>query len=172
MTQRILIAGIGNIFFGDDAFGVEVVRELAQRAWPEGVRVVDFGIRSYDLAFALTEGYEAVILVDAVPRGEPSGTTYLMVIEVGELPKPESETPDAHSLNPFSVLQMAKAMGDVSGKLFLVGCEPATLEAEDGQLKLSGPVQAAIPQAVAMIEELISDLRGSKEKTKACLAPA
>src|SRR5436190_545744 len=128
MTERILVAGVGNIFFGDDAFGVEVVRELAQHAWPETVRVVDFGIRSYHLAFALTEGYEAVILVDAVPRGEVPGTIYLMEIDVEETPKMDSDLPDGHSLNPFRVLQMAQALGGVRGRLFLIGCEPAVLE--------------------------------------------
>jgi len=81
MSGRILIAGIGNIFLGDDAFGVEVIRELSSRVWPDDVRVVDFGVRGYDLAFALTDGYEAAILVDAVGRGEPPGTTYLVEID-------------------------------------------------------------------------------------------
>ena len=166
MSARILIAGIGNIFFGDDAFGVEVARDLAQRGWPDGVRVVDFGTRSYDLAYALTETYQAVILVDAVPRGEPPGTTYLMELDPGELPKLDAEIPDAHNLTPVRALQMAQALGGVRAKLFLVGCEPAVLETEDGQLKLSEPVQAAVPQAELVIAELISDLLHSNELTE------
>jgi hydrogenase maturation protease len=80
--KRVLIAGIGNIFLGDDGFGVRVVNELRQRRLPDSVDVIDFGIRSYDLAFALTNGYDAVVLVDAVPRGEPPGTTYLIEIDL------------------------------------------------------------------------------------------
>src|SRR5437763_1683978 len=161
---RILIAGIGNIFLGDDAFGVEVVRELAQRPWPDGVRVVDFGIRGHDLALALTDNYDAVVLVDAVPRGEPPGSTYMLEIDLCQLPKLESETLDTHSLNPVRALHMAQAFGGVSGKVFLVGCEPAVLETADGQFALSDAVQAAVPQARAVIEELVSDLLAAKEK--------
>jgi hydrogenase maturation protease len=171
MKPRVLVAGIGNIFLGDDGFGVEVIRQMSARERPDGVRVVDFGIRSYDLAFALTEGYDAVILADAVPRGEPPGTIYLMEIGAGELPKLEPETLDPHSLNPMSVLQMARAMGCVSGKLFVVGCEPAVLETEDGLIQLSAAVKAAVPQAIMMIEELISDLSRSEETTNAGLVP-
>jgi len=145
---------------------------MAQRPWPEGVRIVDFGIRSYDLAFALTEGYDAVILVDAVRRGQAPGTTYLMELDPGELPRTQAEAPDGHSLDPVSVLQMAQSLGGLSGKLFLVGCEPAVFETEDGEMKLSDAVQAAVPQAVSMIEELISDLRGTKQTTTAGFVPA
>lgn len=80
-TPRILVAGIGNIFLGDDAFGVEAVRELMQHRWPAGVRIIDFGIRSYELAFALVDGYDAVILIDAAVRGQVPGTLYLVEIE-------------------------------------------------------------------------------------------
>ena len=76
--KRILIAGVGNIFHGDDAFGVEVIRALSTRPLPEQVVVEDFGIRSYDLAYALTDSYDAVILVDAMPRGRPPGTVSLV----------------------------------------------------------------------------------------------
>src|SRR5690349_21667105 len=84
-APRILVAGIGNIFLGDDAFGVEAVRELMQHHWPAGVRVIDFGIRSYDLAFALADGYDAVILIDAAARGQVPGTLYLVEIEQEEI---------------------------------------------------------------------------------------
>src|SRR3954462_334859 len=79
---RLLIAGVGNIFLGDDAFGVEVVQRLARRPLPEGIRVVDFGIRGLDLAYALLDGYEATILVDALPRGGPPGTLYVLEPEL------------------------------------------------------------------------------------------
>ena len=109
---KVLVAGVGNIFLGDDAFGVEVVQRLASRALPEHVSVVDFGIRSYDLAYALMEPWELVILVDAVSRGEEPGTVYLIE---PELPQP-GESPDesafdAHSMNPVSVLQLVEQTG-------------------------------------------------------------
>src|SRR3954447_24299848 len=111
MSRRILVAGIGNIFLGDDAFGVEVARRLLQGPLPEGVRVVDFGIRSYDLAYAIMDSYEAVILVDATPRGQPPGTVYLLEPDPGEIGSPETEVVNAHSLNPVQVLRMVQSLG-------------------------------------------------------------
>lgn len=167
--KRILIAGIGNIFYGDDAFGVEVVRQLSQREWPDEVTVVDFGIRGYDLAFALTQGYDAIIFVDAVARDEPPGTTCLMELDLEELAALPCEAPDAHTLNLVSVLQMARTLGPVSSTLLLVGCEPAVLESEDGQLELSEAVRASLPHACELVEEAVNDLL--TEKT-AGLVPA
>ena len=172
MSGRILIAGVGNIFLGDDAFGVEVVRELSARAWPDDVRVIDFGIRGYDLAFALTDGYEAAILVDAVARGEPPGTTYLMEIDGAEVAKLEPENINAHGLNPMAVLQMAHSLGGIGGKLFLVGCEPATLEPLDGQTGLSDAVRPAVTQALELIDSLVSELLHSNINPTAGFKPA
>src|SRR5579872_4657529 len=104
MTRRILIAGIGNIFMGDDAFGVETARRLLQRTWPEGVRVVDFGIRSYDLACAITDGYEAVILVDATQRGYNPGTLYLIEPDLSQLDRLDAGAADAHGMDPIRTL--------------------------------------------------------------------
>jgi hydrogenase maturation protease len=171
MSRRILIAGIGNIFHGDDAFGVEVARELGQRSWPEGVQVMDFGIRGYDLAYALTDGYYAVILVDAVPKGGAAGTTYLIELDPEHLPESGPEGSDAHSLHPLRALQMAQRLGRVEAKLFLVGCEPATLESEEGRMELSPAVRAAIPEARAMIEKMVSDLLGENENVNAGFEP-
>ena len=87
MNGRILVAGIGNIFLADDGFGCEVVRWLAERELPDNVEVRDFGIRGMDLAYALMDPYEAVVLVDAVSRGEDPGTVYLIEAEVPEDPE-------------------------------------------------------------------------------------
>src|SRR5690348_5254171 len=100
MTRRILIAGIGNIFMGDDAFGIETVRELLRHPLPEGVRAVDFGIRSYDLAYAMLEGYHATVLVDATSRGQEPGTVYLIEPDLNELSGLEADAVNAHSMNP------------------------------------------------------------------------
>lgn len=129
--MRILIAGIGNIFFGDDAFGCEVVRELLQRDWPEGVRVEDFGIRSYDLAYAIMDGYDIVILVDATPRGRSPGTISLIEPDLASLEADGGEVVNAHSMNPVRVLQMVRSLGGETQQLYLVGCEPAVLETEE-----------------------------------------
>jgi hydrogenase maturation protease len=154
--KRILIAGIGNIFLGDDAFGCEVARELSARAVPPEVTVRDFGIKSYDLAYALADKYDAIVLVDATPRGDPPGTTYLMEIEAGGLAELDAEITDAHTMSPVNALKMAQSVGPVTSKIYLVGCEPATLEAEDGEIGLSEPVQRAIPQAVELVQGMLS----------------
>jgi hydrogenase maturation protease len=160
--KRILIAGIGNIFLGDDAFGVETIRELAKREWREEVRVVDFGIRAYDLAYAIADGYDAVILVDAAPRGQVPGTVYLIEPDVNGLEKTDFMV-NGHSLNPVTVLQMAASLDGQIGRLYLVGCEPAVLECEDGQMGLSAPVAAAVPQAMQMILSLTNELLDKRE---------
>ncbi len=172
-NASILVAGIGNIFLGDDAFGVEVVRALLKRPLPDQVLVRDFGISSYDLAYALTEAYATAILLDAVMRGEaPPGTTYLIQPELEHLPPLASGAGDAHTMNPVVVLQMAKAFGALPPNLYLVGCEPAVLDCENGALGLSPAVQAAVPQAVALVESLLARLLDSETKTNAGLAPA
>ena len=159
---RILIAGIGNIFFGDDAFGVEVVRRLASRPMPAGVRVVDFGIRGLDLAYALSDGYGAAILVDAVQRGGTPGTLYLLELDpdASDLPPPSMEP---HTLDPWRVLGLARTLDGKVGQVFLLGCQPASFEPEDGSMELSEPVQAALPEAIAMIDALIAKIRDAGE---------
>jgi hydrogenase maturation protease len=156
---RILVAGIGNIFLGDDAFGCEVARQLAQQSWPENVRVVDFGIRGFDLAYALLDGQDVTILVDATPRGEAPGTLYTIEPDLNELDELDLEAiPETHGMNPLKVLKMVKAMGGEFKQILLVGCEPATFGPEEGVMGLSGPVQAAVPEAVRIIESLIKQV--------------
>jgi hydrogenase maturation protease len=160
-TGNILVAGVGNIFLGDDAFGVEVVQHLARRTLPENVRVVDFGIRSYDLTYALMEPWELVILVDAVPRGGEPGTLYTIEPQLAQSSEPPAESGfDAHSMNPVSVLQLVHNLGGKIGPMLVVGCEPATVDADEGgQMGLSDPVQSAVDEAICMIEELIAGTR-------------
>jgi hydrogenase maturation protease len=162
--DRILVAGIGNIFLGDDAFGVEVARELTRSELPAEVNVVDFGIRGYDLAYAIMDGYAATILVDTTARRNPPGTLYLIEPDQEELAKLEAEVPDGHSLGPVQVLRLVQSLGGQITRLYLVGCEPATLETDDGQIGLSEPVQAAVPQAVEMIRTLVKDLGATTDK--------
>jgi hydrogenase maturation protease len=158
MTQpSILVAGIGNIFLGDDGFGCEVVRRLSGRTFPENVKVVDFGIRGFDLAYALLDGHDVTIFVDATPRGNEPGTLYTIEPALDEIENIEARAMvDAHSMNPMKVLSMVKSMGGGFRKILLVGCEPATFGPEEGQLGLSAPVEAAVPQAVEVVESLVA----------------
>ncbi len=156
--KNILIAGIGNIFFGDDAFGCEVAAQLMKRTLPDGVHVFDFGIRSYDLAYAMMNGPDITIFLDATPRGLPPGSVSLIEPDLNFLDNNSNEVVNAHSMNPLRVLQLLRSLGGQPGKLFLVGCEPSVLETDDGSMGLSAPVQAAIPQALEMIDELLRDL--------------
>lgn len=161
--KRIVIAGIGNIFLGDDGFGVKVVEELLRRSQPAGVSVVDFGIRSYDLAFALAAGYDAIILVDAAARGETPGTVSLIQPDISRARELDGEAVNAHSLNVAAVLQMAQSLGGRIGKVYLVGCEPSNLtESDTGDFVLSPPVEAAVPAAIQMVGSLVSELLKEK----------
>jgi hydrogenase maturation protease len=158
---RILIAGVGNIFFGDDAFGVEVISRLAKRNQLREVRLVEFGIRGLDLAYALVEGYEAAILVDATSRGGAPGTLYVIEPDVTEDETTSSETRtaflDAHAMDPVKVLCLARSLGPLP-RILIVGCEPTPPATHDMQMGLSAPVQAAADQAVLQIESLAERL--------------
>jgi hydrogenase maturation protease len=156
-TQKptILVAGIGNIFLGDDAFGVEVVRRLAGLQLPESVRVADFGIRGFDLAYALQDGYETTILVDACPHGEVPGTLYVIEPDLKALDDPQAVV-EAHAMNPMNVLCMARAMNIEVKNVLLLGCEPETLGGEEGQMGLSAAVEAAVDHAVKLAEAIIN----------------
>jgi hydrogenase maturation protease len=155
MNRKLLVAGVGNIFLGDDAFGVEVVKRLALRPLPDNVHLVDFGIRSYDLAYALMDDWDLVIMVDALPRGGKAGTLYTMEPELpadGEL----SGAFDAHTMSPVAVLQLVGALGGKVGRMLVVGCEPATIDPDpEGKTGLSAPVAATLDEAVCIVEELI-----------------
>ena len=159
MSSNVLVAGIGNIFLGDDAFGVEVINRLAGCSLPSNVCVADFGIRSFDLAYALMQEWDLVILVDALPRGGEPGTLYTLEPELhdGEELQPDM---DAHTMNPVAVLQLVRALGGEVGRLLVVGCEPASVTPdEEGNMGLSAPVAAAVDEATHMIGELIAQKR-------------
>lgn len=158
-APKILIAGIGNIFLGDDGFGVEVIRQLASHQFPARVKVADYGIRGYDLAYALLDDFDMVILVDAAPRGEAPGTLYVIEAQPDK-DTAEATAPDAHTMNPVSVIQLAKSMGQISSRIFLVACEPETLGGEEGYMGLSEPISAAIPEAVKLIQNLVEARNG------------
>jgi hydrogenase maturation protease len=156
-TGRVLIAGVGNVFLGDDGFGVTVANALGQDDPPPGVEVEEFGIRGMDLAYALTQGLDAAIVIDAAPRGEPPGT--LSVIEpCGEEGEPALET---HGMDPLRVLAVARALGPLPGRVLIVACEPQqVLTGEEGEvvMELSAPVRDAIQPAVELVRSLAQEL--------------
>ncbi len=153
----ILVACIGNIFLGDDGFGVEVARALANRPLPPDVIVKDFGIRGFDLAYALVDHTGLTILVDACPRGASPGAVYVIEPEMTGSAE-QIALPESHSMNPMRVLDMVEAMGGEPKKILLVGCEPADFGPEnEGRMGLSEPIQAAVSEAVAVIERLIQE---------------
>ena len=162
MTQtRILIAGIGNIFRGDDAFGVELAKQLSMRDWPDGVTLTDFGIRGIDLGYALLTNYDAVILLDATQQGGQPGTLYIMQPDADQFVSQDSQDllVETHGMIPDKVLRWAKAMGARLPDVRLVGCEPARLGSQDDMMMgLSEPVQAAIDEAVRIVEQIVDEI--------------
>ncbi len=168
-SQRILVAGIGNIFQGDDAFGVEVAQRLLRHRMPEGVRVVDYGIRGLDLAYALLDGYDATIMVDATARGGQPGTLYIIEPDLNTPPAPNEMAIEPHGMHPVKVLNLAKSLGATPQHLVIVGCEPETLGPEEGLMGLSDSVQLAVEQAVDLVELLVENLldeRGGVDYTE------
>ena len=158
----ILIAGIGNIFQGDDAFGVEVAQRLARRLQPDGVQVADFGIRGYDLAYALMDPRDCTLIVDAIPRGGAPGTLYVVEPDLASLG--DGAEVSAHAMNPVNVFRMVRMLGGTPGRVLLLGCEPGDLGPEDeGRMGLTDAVAAAVDQAVILAESLVGDLLAGRE---------
>jgi hydrogenase maturation protease len=154
VQPRLLVAGIGNIFLGDDGFGVEVAKRLTSREWPASVRVADYGIRGMHLAFELLERqYEMTILIDATPRGGEPGTVYLIEPDLGADDSGGEVAANAHGMNPQAVFAMLRSLGGVPGRVVIVGCEPADVEEGIG---LSEPVNRAIDEAVSLVVDLVN----------------
>ena len=150
MIERVLIAGVGNVFFADDGFGVEVARRLAAEPLPEGAAVADYGIRGLHLAYRLLDPLELLIAVDAVPRGGTPGTLY--AIEPELTAPPDAEPAEAHGMSLPAVFAAVRLMGGVLPRVLVVGCEPARLEERMG---LSPSVAAAVEPALAMVRSIV-----------------
>lgn len=156
MSARVLVAGIGNVFLGDDGFGVEVAGKLAARPLPDGVAVFDIGVRALHLAFELLDKPGLLLVVDAVDRGEPPGTVFLIEPRV-DGDAAGAGLADAHGMNLETVLGTLHNLGGEAPPLLLVGCQPAFVGEAIG---LSPAVQEAVPRAVALVEETIARLMG------------
>jgi hydrogenase maturation protease len=146
---RLLVAGIGNIFFGDDGFGSEVARALGESPI-EDVKIEDFGIRGLHLAFELVAGYERAFLIDAVPRGGQPGTLYVLEPDV----QPQKTMPDAHRMDLQNVFAFVRTIGGEPPPITIVGCEPC-LAGE--QIGLSDAVSAAVTPAVELVRRLVEE---------------
>jgi hydrogenase maturation protease len=166
MTSTILIAGIGNIFLGDDAFGVEVAHSLQARSLPAKVQVKDFGIRGFDLAYTLLDPWHTLIMVDAIERDEPPGTLFLIEPDLSGLGNLATEGLDLnpHGMDPMRVLNLAASLGPIQPRVLVLGCEPNDFGDElEGRMGLSPAVQAAVEEASNMIEELVGRILANQE---------
>ena len=155
--RRVLVAGIGNVFLGDDGFGVALADRLARCALQPGVEVVDYGIRGMDLAYALHDGWDAVVLLDAMPRGLPAGTLSVLEPDLAEL----EPAVDAHGMDPVKVLGLARALGGELPRTLVVGCEPQVVmrgDEEDVVATVSEPVRAALEAGVGLVQDLLEEL--------------
>jgi hydrogenase maturation protease len=159
-SGRVVVAGVGNIFLGDDGFGVEVARQLAGVALPAGVEVIDVGVRGVHLAYDLLDGCDLLILVDTAARGAPPGTVSLLEAHPGEVPA-GAPLIDPHSLAPDDVLALLRRLGGQPARTLVVACEPADLGAG---MELSTPVRAAVPEAVRLVESI---LKGDRDASNA-----
>lgn len=162
-TMKILIAGVGNIFHGDNGFGSEVIRELNELEFPEEVTVQDFGTNSYDLAYALANDYDLKILVDVIPHEKAPGTVSLIELDLSCLNEQASGATDPQALDPVSLFQMARSIGDLEGEFYIVGCEPACLPDDNARVALSAPVRSAIPEAIKIILFLVADALSERD---------
>jgi len=146
---------VGNIFLGDDGFGVEVAQRLLGRGLPGEVRVVDFGIRGLDLAYALQDGYETTILIDAYPHGQKPGTVSVIEPDLSDFSDSSGDFVQPHAMHPVNVLRMAKAMNGNLRRVLVVGCEPDDLGGDEGKMGLTERVQRAVGEAVVRVEEIV-----------------
>ncbi|MEU9335573.1 hydrogenase maturation protease [Streptomyces sp. NPDC048290] len=168
---RVLVAGLGNVFLGDDAFGVETVRALASRPLPAHTEVADVGVRGVHLAYRLLDGYDTLILVDATARGGTPGTLYVIEHEDDPAAVAAAATAplDGHRMTPDAVLAQLAALCATTGarpprRILVVGCEPARVEE---RMELSEAVAAAVPHAVRLVEDLLTAAPESAQRAPA-----
>lgn len=155
----ILVAGVGNIFMRDDAFGTEVARRLKEKTLPPDVRVIDFGIRGLDLLYDLLDDhYELVVIVDAIKRGGKPGTLYVLEPDISDAENWEIELAP-HNLDPAQVLKTAQGMGAAVERFRIVGCEPASLDvSEEGIIGLTEAIKGSVDPAIEIVECLIREV--------------
>jgi hydrogenase maturation protease len=159
MRTTALVAGIGNIFLGDDGFGSVVAQTMLKLQYPPAVRVVDFGIRGFDLAFALLEDYELVILVDAYPHSGAPGSLQVLELPLKTEGCSPRTMPETHAVAPIRALELARQFGIHSRKIVLVGCQPETIHPNaDGEFVLSPAVASSVQPAIRLVDSLLAPL--------------
>jgi hydrogenase maturation protease len=158
--KQILVAGVGNAWLQDDAFGGECARRLDARGVPSGVTVMDFGTGGLDLAYELMRGYDALVLLDASRQGGQPGTLYVLEPDMAEFANEiqDGEVINPHAMDPATMLRFVSAIGGFSGKVVVIGCEPG--EFDEVGLGLTPPVEAAVDRALELVGTTIEELRG------------
>jgi hydrogenase maturation protease len=157
--KQILVAGVGNAWLQDDAFGGECARRLEARGVPSGVTVMDFGTGGLDLAYEIMRGYDALVLLDASRQGGEPGTLYVIEPSMEEIEGQieDGDVINPHGMDPQTVLRFVSAIGGFSGRVVVIGCEPG--EVDDVGLGLTGPVEEAVERALKLVTETIDELR-------------
>jgi hydrogenase maturation protease len=157
--KQVLVAGVGNAWLQDDAFGGEVARRLEAEGVPSGVKVMDFGTNGLDLAYEVMRGYDALVIVDASRQGEPPGTLFVIEPRREDFPASieDGEAIDLHGMDPHTVLRFVSATGGWPGKVVVVGCEPG--EVDDVGLGLTPPVREAVERAVRLVRDTVASLQ-------------
>jgi hydrogenase maturation protease len=157
--KQILVAGVGNAWLQDDAFGGECARRLEARGVPDGVTVMDFGTGGLDLAYEVMRGYDALVLLDASRQGEAPGTLYVLEPDMEELAQPieDGDVINPHGMDPQTMLRFVGAIGGFSGRVIVIGCEPG--EVDDVGLGLTPAVAGAVDRAVELVVETLAELR-------------
>jgi hydrogenase maturation protease len=158
-VRQILVAGVGNAWLQDDGFGPVVVERLSGRDLPPGVTVMDFGSGGLDLAYEIMRGYDALVLVDVSRQGGEPGTLYVLEPDPADYGAPieDGEMISPHGMDPQTVLRFVTAVGNFSGKVVVVACEPGPIE--DLAVGLSAEVEGVIDRAIEVVMEQVADLR-------------
>jgi hydrogenase maturation protease len=158
-VRKVLVAGIGNAWMGDDGFGSEVVKQLGTVELPPGVAVMDFGTGGLNLAYEVMRGYDALLILDISQQGGSPGTLYVIEADEdsvdGSIQDGDSLNP--HGMDPKTVLRFVKSIGAWPGKVLVIACEPAVVE-EIG-FQLSESVAGAVEPAVKLVLEQIAELQ-------------
>ena len=157
--KQILVAGVGNAWLQDDAFGGECARRLEARGVPAGVTVMDFGTGGLDLAYEIMRGYDALVLLDASRQGGEPGTLYVLEPDMEALARPiqDGDVINPHGMDPQTMLRFVGAIGGFSGRVVVIGCEPG--EVDDVGLGLTPAVEGAVDRALALVGETLDELR-------------
>jgi hydrogenase maturation protease len=159
LEKQILVAGVGNAWLQDDAFGGECARRLEAQGVPSGVTVMDFGTGGLDLAYEIMRGYDALVLLDASRQGGEPGTLYVLEPSMEELSGPieDGDVINPHGMDPQTVLRFVGAIGGFSGRVVVIGCEPG--EVDDVGLGLTPAIETAVERALQLVGETIDELR-------------